>query len=50
MPVGDSHDERPIFRHQREASAIELFYDLFFVANLATVTINNEIADGISKI
>ena len=38
----------PIFRHQREASAIELFYDLFFVANLASVTAENEIVDGAS--
>ncbi|KAL9111309.1 MAG: hypothetical protein Q9227_004186 [Pyrenula ochraceoflavens] len=36
----------PKFKRHHEASSIELFYDLFFVANLATFTSNSEIADG----
>lgn len=32
-----------IFKHHHEATSIELFYDLFFVANLATFTANHEI-------
>ncbi|KAI1622824.1 hypothetical protein EDD37DRAFT_444194 [Exophiala viscosa] len=38
-------ETKPAFHHKQESSQIELFYDLFFVANLATVTINNEIVD-----
>lgn len=45
----DLPQTKPAFHHQRESSEIELFYDLFFVANLATVTINNEIVDATSK-
>lgn len=37
--------EHPVFKKHREASSIELFYDLFFVANLATFTANHEISD-----
>ncbi|KIV77661.1 hypothetical protein PV11_09447 [Exophiala sideris] len=36
---------KPAVDHKRECTKIELFYDLFFVANLATVTITNEIVD-----
>jgi low temperature requirement protein LtrA len=36
----------PPFKHHHESSTIELFYDLFFVANLATFTTNHEIVDG----
>lgn len=35
----------PIFKKHHEASSIELFYDLFFVANLTTFTGNHEIED-----
>jgi hypothetical protein len=36
----------PHFKHHRESSTIELFYDLFFVANLATFTANHEIVSA----
>jgi hypothetical protein len=35
--------DAPMFKHHHEATSIELFYDLFFVANLATFTANHEI-------
>jgi low temperature requirement protein LtrA len=38
-------DDEPKFRVHHEASSIELFYDLFFVANLATFTSNHPIDD-----
>jgi hypothetical protein len=38
--------DAPLFKHHHEATAIELFYDLFFVANLATFTANHEIDTG----
>lgn len=41
--------DAPIFKHRHEASPIDLFYDLFFVANLATFTANHEIDTGESK-
>lgn len=37
----------PKFRVHHEASSIELFYDLFFVANLATFTSNHPIDDPV---
>jgi low temperature requirement protein LtrA len=41
------HDsEHPPFKHRHESSTVELFYDLFFVANLATFTTNHEIVDA----
>jgi hypothetical protein len=48
IEVGQSHlhhteSDAPIFKHHHEAASIELFYDLFFVANLATFTANHEI-------
>jgi hypothetical protein len=39
-------DDVPIFKPHREASTIELFYDLFFVANLTVFTKNHEINSG----
>lgn len=39
--VGD-----PPFRRHHESDTVELFYDLFFVANLATFTSNHEIVDA----
>ena len=42
-------DDTPKFKKHHEASSIELFYDLFFVANLATFTANAEIADAHSE-
>jgi len=40
-----SDSELPVFKHHKESSTVELFYDLFFVANLATFTANHEIVD-----
>ena len=41
------HDRSlPPFKHHHESSTVELFYDLFFVANLATFTVNHEIVDA----
>ena len=39
-------DDVPVFKPHREASTIELFYDLFFVANLTVFTKNHEINSG----
>lgn len=36
-------DELPAFERHEESTAIELFYDLFFVANLTTFSNNHEI-------
>src|ERR1700733_4824328 len=36
-------DDVPIFKPHRESSTIELFYDLFFVANLTVFTKNHEV-------
>ena len=38
---GDS--EIPVFRKHREASSLELYYDLYFVANLTTFTAYHDI-------
>lgn len=38
-------DDVPVFRSKEEASTIELFYDLFFVANLTSFTNVHPIAD-----
>jgi hypothetical protein len=44
------HDsDIPIFKEHHESSVVELFYDLFFVANLATFTANHEIVDNKCK-
>ena len=40
----------PTFREREEATTIELFYDLFFVANLSSFTNNHPIDDSQSKI
>jgi len=39
----------PIFKEHHEADSIELFYDLFFVANLATFTANHKIENNQGK-
>ena len=36
----------PPLRSHQGSSTVELFYDLFFVANLATFTTNHDIVDG----
>ena len=38
-------DEPPL-RYQTESSTIQLFYDLFFVANLTTFTARHEVSNG----
>jgi hypothetical protein len=38
-------DEPPL-RYQTESSTIQLFYDLFFVANLTTFTAKHDVSDG----
>lgn len=40
-----AQDDVPVFRPKEEASTIELFYDLFFVANLTSFTNIHPIAD-----
>ena len=41
------HDRSlPPFKRHHESSTIELFYDLFFVANLASFTVNHEIVNA----
>ena len=42
-------DDTPAFREKEEASTIELFYDLFFVANLTSFTNVHAIDDRTSK-
>lgn len=42
-------EQQPHFRAHHEASSIELFYDLFFVANLATFTTNHPIDNKACK-
>ena len=43
---GDSSTKHVIyFKPRHESTTIELFYDLFFVANLTIFTENNEIED-----
>ena len=53
---GSHHDQseiidpdEPILKRPHEASTIQLFFDLFFVANLTTFTTNHEIDDWDSK-
>jgi hypothetical protein len=41
--------DTPIFREHHETDSIELFYDLFFVANLATFTMNHDIENTQDK-
>jgi hypothetical protein len=40
----------PPLRYQTESSTIQLFYDLFFVANLTTFTAKNEVSNGSSRL
>lgn len=42
-------DDTPAFREKEEVSTIELFYDLFFVANLTSFTNIHTIDDRTSK-
>jgi low temperature requirement protein LtrA len=43
--VGADH-EQLVFSQRHEANSVELFFDLFFVANLATFTAYHSITDG----
>lgn len=43
-------DDIPVFRPKEEASTIELFYDLFFVANLTSFTNVHAISDNKGKV
>lgn len=45
----DSRLAKRIFRKQHEASSLELFFDLFFVANLAIFTDQHAHVSAISK-
>lgn len=45
---GNSNEDELSFQHLRTVSTVDLFYDLFIVANLATVTVRGEIADATS--
>lgn len=48
--VFNGHDaEPPAFREKEEASSIELFFDLFFVANLTSFTTIHPIDDKQSE-
>jgi hypothetical protein len=41
--------DQPQLRYETESSTIQLFYDLFFVANLTTFTGKHDVTDGGSK-
>lgn len=43
--TGADHDHL-VFSQRHEANTVELFFDLFFVANLATFTTYHSITDG----
>lgn len=42
-PLDHRDPDTPIFRKHHESSTLELFYDLFIVANLTTFTANHKI-------
>lgn len=44
-PLSGADEEEAVFCQRHEASSIELFFDLFFVANLATFTAYHSIND-----
>lgn len=45
----DEDPDEPVLKRAHEASTIQLFYDLFFVANLTTFTNVHEIDDADSE-
>ena len=45
----DGKSSRPFFKPRHQARTVELFFDLFFVANLTIFSIDHEINDGASK-
>lgn len=46
VEIHGAHKEVPEFREKEEANTIELFYDLFFVANLTSFTTVHAIDDS----
>lgn len=42
----DHHSQRPIYKRRTEANSTELFFDLFFVANLTVFSGQHEVDDG----
>ena len=42
----DHHLHRPIYKRRTEANSTELFFDLFFVANLTVFTTQHEVDAG----
>jgi hypothetical protein len=45
-PLAGADHEHLVFSQRHEANTVELFFDLFFVANLATFTTYHSITDG----
>jgi hypothetical protein len=45
----DYDPDEPLLRYEHESSTIQLFYDLFFVANLTTFAANHQVSDAVSK-
>ncbi|KAF1831106.1 hypothetical protein BDW02DRAFT_532631 [Decorospora gaudefroyi] len=45
-PLVGADQEHLVFSQRHEANSVELFFDLFFVANLATFTAYHSITDG----
>jgi hypothetical protein len=43
-----NNEDESAFRQRRGVSTVELFYDLFIAANLATITARSEIVDAAS--
>lgn len=50
VSVHEQHADSPAFREKEEASSIELFFDLFFVANLTSFTNAHPIDDKKSTV
>ena len=48
LTLTKSHTRSPLFKPRFEAKTVELFFDLFFVANLTVFAIDHEINDGSS--
>lgn len=42
-PLDKTDEEHPRLNHHTDSTPIELFFDLFFVANLSTFTATHEI-------
>jgi hypothetical protein len=46
----DPHDHEPVLRYHHESPTIQLFYDLFFVANITTFTSQHEVSNVNGKL